>query len=346
MPPDVVAELGYMFLGSRLKRLAERLQADAVKVHRAVGIDAQPAELALLAAIDRFGPMTVSAAVDALGVSQPAVTRTASTLVTRGDLVAESSDEDQRQKVLRLSRQGRALVTKAKTKAWPLIGDAVASMCAPLEGGLLDQLAALERELAERPLDARALSRGGTGRSAGATDAKSGVAPDVLAIREYADDLAKDFYTINAEWIGAMFTLEAKDREILENPRATILDPGGFILFVESAELGVIGTCALMKVDEGVFELTKMGVLASARGRKAGELLLEAALSRASAMAIDTLYLLTNAKCVAAIALYEKLGFVHDAGIMKKYGASYARCDVAMRYQPPVFTTMSPRGTR
>ena len=59
----------------------------------------------------------------------------------------------------------------------------------------------------------------------------------------------------------------------------------------------------------------------------------ETALARASAMNIETLYLLTSSKCVAAIALYEKLGFVHDARIMKKYGARYARCDVAMRYR-------------
>ena len=98
-------------------------------------------------------------------------------------------------------------------------------------------------------------------------------------------------------------------------------------------ELGVVGTCALMKVDDGVFELTKMGVLEKARGRKAGELLLETALARASAMNVETLYLLTNAKCVAAIRLYEKLGFRRDAEIMAKYGAAYARCDVAMRYR-------------
>lgn len=320
MPPDVVVDLGYTFLGSRLKRLAERLQADAVKVHRAMGVNAQPAELALLAAIDRFGPMTVSGAVEALGVSQPAVTRTAGALVERGALVAESDGDDQRQKTLKLTRQGRGLVGKAKKDAWPLIGEALSSMCTPLEGTLLEQLAGLEQQLGERALDARALALADT-------------TGDTLAIRDWSDDLGKDFHAINAEWIGAMFSLEDKDREILSNPRKTIIDRGGFVLFVESAELGVVGTCALMKIEEGVFELTKMGVLERARGRGAGELLLETTLARASAMGIDTLYLLTSSKCAAAIKLYEKLGFEHDAHIMKKYGAAYARCNVAMRYR-------------
>ncbi len=319
MGSDLIAELGHLFLGSRLKRLAERLQADAAKVHRAMGIDAQPAEIALLAAIDRFGPMTISATVEALGVSQPAVTRTAAGLVERGLLTAESHDADQRQRTLTLSRQGRTLIAKAKSAAWPAIDRAVSSMCGRLEGTLLEQIAALERQLAERPLDARAFEVAEEPR-------------DVLAIREYSDDPAPDFYAINAEWIEATFTLEKKDRELLSRPRETIVDPGGVVLFIESAELGVVGTCALLKIEDGVYELTKMGVLERARGRKAGELLLEATLARASAMKIDTLYLLTNTKCVAAIKLYEKLGFRHDAEIMRKYGAAYTRCNVAMRY--------------
>ena len=44
-----------------------------------------------------------------------------------------------------------------------------------------------------------------------------------------------------------MFALEPADREVLENPRERIIDPGGVILFVEAEGLGVIGTCALRK---------------------------------------------------------------------------------------------------
>lgn len=155
---------------------------------------------------------------------------------------------------------------------------------------------------------------------------------DKLTIREFSDDLAPAFHDINAEWITAMFALEATDREVLENPRARIIDGGGTILFVAAAGLGVVGTCALQKTGERSFELTKMGVLEAARGLKAGEFLLAAVIARAEAMGADPLYLLTNAKCEAAIHLYEKLGFRHDADIMARYGARYDRCDVAMRY--------------
>ncbi len=153
-----------------------------------------------------------------------------------------------------------------------------------------------------------------------------------LRLVEYRDDLAGDFHRINAEWIEAMFSMEANDRYILENPRAAIIDRGGVILFVEAGGLGIVGACALMRVDDGCFELTKMGVRESARGRKAGEYLLACVLDRARAMQVQTLYLLTNTKCAAAVHLYEKLGFVHDDAIMRRYAGRYARCNVAMSF--------------
>jgi GNAT superfamily N-acetyltransferase len=156
--------------------------------------------------------------------------------------------------------------------------------------------------------------------------------PNDLSIINYDDDLAPHFYAINAQWIETMFVMEPTDRETLENPRTKIIDPGGNILFVAAPDLGIVGTCALQKTSEGAFELTKMGVLDSVRGRKAGEFLLSAMIDRARTMNAQKLYLLTNAKCEAAVHLYEKAGFIHDGAIMTDYGGRYARCDVAMSY--------------
>lgn len=155
---------------------------------------------------------------------------------------------------------------------------------------------------------------------------------DGLAIREFSDALAQHFHDINAEWIQSMFRLEDTDREVLENPQKNIIEPGGQILFVEAQGLGIVGACALQKTGPTSYELTKMGVRESARGKKAGEFLLAAVIRRARELGADPLYLLTNAKCATAIHLYEKHGFQHEAEIMAKYGARYERCDVAMRY--------------
>ena len=77
MPSDILDDLGPLFLGSRLKRLADRFQADAARILRDEGLGIQPAQFPLLAAIDRYGPLTIGDAAAVLGVSQPAATRTA-----------------------------------------------------------------------------------------------------------------------------------------------------------------------------------------------------------------------------------------------------------------------------
>ncbi|MBU6206247.1 MAG: GNAT family N-acetyltransferase [Alphaproteobacteria bacterium] len=156
-----------------------------------------------------------------------------------------------------------------------------------------------------------------------------------LRIVEYRDELAPLFYAINAQWIERMFTLEQTDIDVLESPRARIIEPGGAILFVEAEGLGIVGTCALQKTGPDQYELTKMGVLESARGLKAGEFLLQAMIARARELQAKRLYLLTHHDCQAAIHLYEKNGFVHDAAIRQEFGGRYARCTVAMLCPQP-----------
>jgi DNA-binding MarR family transcriptional regulator/ribosomal protein S18 acetylase RimI-like enzyme len=319
MTGDVIADLGHLFLGSRLKRLAERLQAGAGKAFRDAGYPVQPGQMPLLAALDRFGPLSVGAMVEALGVSQPAVTRNLAGLVALGLVTTAPAQNDRRQKTIALTPDGTALLAAAKAQVWPLIDAAVTAICAPMSGPLLEQVTALEAALATTPLDVRVAA----------------LAPP-LELIDYRDDLAGDFARINGEWIEQMYTLEPTDRDVLGNPRARIIDAGGDILYVRAAGLGIVGACALMPSGGGSFELTKMGVLASARGRKAGEFLLAGMIARArqrqAAGDLRELYLLTNRKSEAAIHLYEKLGFRHSDDIMQRFGRKYARCNVAMVY--------------
>lgn len=158
--------------------------------------------------------------------------------------------------------------------------------------------------------------------------------PDTFTIRSFENALAPDFHRINAAWIEAVFRLEPTDLDVLLHPRERIVDAGGAILFLEAPGEGVIGTVALQKTGERQFELTKMGVSAAAQGRGAGEALLIAAVAEAGRLGAERLYLLTSAKCAAAIRLYGRHGFVHDARIMREFGGRYARCDVAMLYSP------------
>ena len=155
----------------------------------------------------------------------------------------------------------------------------------------------------------------------------------MLKIVEFRDDLAPLFHAINAEWINGMFEMEEVDRHVLEHPRETIIDKGGVILFVDVEGRGIVGAGALKWSGPGQLELTKMGVRSDLRGLKAGEFLLQALIERAATMAPDRLYLLTNKQCEAAIHLYAKCGFEHDAELLAEARHHYARCDVAMTYR-------------
>lgn len=314
---DVLADMGPAFLGSRLKRLAERMQAGAMGVVAEAGLPLQSGHMAVLAAL-RSGPMTIGQLAEAIGISQPGVTRSVGQMARLG-IVADARTADQRVRLVALTEAGRAAADTAAADLWPRIGMAAEALIADLPAPFLAQIAAIERAL-----DAGSIAeRAARARPAG------------LRLREFDDSLARDFHDINAQWISAMFALEPTDRDVLENPRERIIAAGGTILFVEAPGLGVVGTCALQPTGGTGVELTKMGVRESARGLKAGEFLLAAIIARAQTMGADPLYLLTNRKCEAAIHLYEKLGFVHDQAIMDTYGARYQRCDVAMRYAAP-----------
>jgi len=318
---DILRERGPLFLGSRLKRLAERMQAEVSHVAENAGLAIHPSQYALLATLDRYGPQTIGELTLAMELSQPAITRMAAKLAEMGLVSIDRRHQDQRHKTVALTDKGMVDVEHSKVYVWPQVESAVTEMLRGLNGPLLDQVAAIERMLAQMPLDQRARA--------------TAKAQEGLSILEYSDTLATAFHDINAQWIRGMYEMEQADLEVIENPRAQVIDKGGDILFVAAEGLGVVGTCALRKTAEGQYELTKMGVLEAARGRKAGEFLLKAVIARAERLGAKRLYLLSNWKSAAAVHLYEKLGFVHDEGIMREFGARYERCNVAMLYQTP-----------
>ena len=315
MTPDTLADLGVTFLGSRMKRLADRLQTDAAATLQAMDLPIQPAQQQFLAVLRQQGPQTVGGIAQHLRISQPTATRAIQALMEQGLIDASREGRDQRQKLLALSPAGEALMDRLERDLWPRVEAAAVSLCGGRHAALLNEIALIEAELDRRSLVDRVLK------------------PD-MTVRDFSDDLAQAFHDINAAWISQMFVLEENDVTLLENPRELILDKGGAVLFAETPDLGVVGTCAIMRMKDGWFELTKMGVLEAARGRKVGEFLLAATLERARAMGVaDRLYLLTNKKCGPAIHLYEKLGFEHDPEIMRLFGSRYERCDVAMRFR-------------
>lgn len=155
MVEDIVRKFGFLTLGSRMKRIGEKLQADTQRILDETGVALQAGQYPFLAALDRMGPLTVGELAEAIGITQPGTTRTVGQLVAAGMVAAKASPDDQRRRVVSLTPKGRAELARAKRDIWPRIEAAVADLCRPLSGPLLDQLAAIEDGLADAPLDRR-----------------------------------------------------------------------------------------------------------------------------------------------------------------------------------------------
>jgi len=147
-----------------------------------------------------------------------------------------------------------------------------------------------------------------------------------VVVRPFAPGDEAAFRDINLEWIERYFAVEPKDREVLDNPRKYILDPGGAILLAVEGE-HVLGVVSLIVMGDGAVELAKMGVKPEAQGKGAGKMLVAAAIAAAREMGMGRVYIETNAKLGPALKLYRDAGF---QPLKTTIPSPYARADVQL----------------
>lgn len=140
-------------------------------------------------------------------------------------------------------------------------------------------------------------------------------------IVDYQPAYKAAFRQLNEEWITRYFIMEPSDHKYLDHPEENILNKGGHILFAlyqgEPA-----GTCALIKIGDDVFELSKMAVTDMVKGKGIGYLLGVAAIDSARTAGAKRIYLESNTLLTPALSLYQKLGFKKIAGKPSPYERS------------------------
>ena len=149
-----------------------------------------------------------------------------------------------------------------------------------------------------------------------------------ITVVPFRPELAGDFRRLNLDWIERLFKVEAADLKVLDDPQGAIIDKGGMIfLAMDDASNAVVGTVAMIRVDDSRYELAKMAVATTHQRRGIGELLGAACKDWARRRGIETIILETNSKLGNAIRLYERLGFRH---VTDPQASEYARCNVHM----------------
>lgn len=307
-------ELGALALGSRLKRLSDALMQDGGRIYEQVHPGFQSRWVAVFTYLYKKGPTSITALAKGLGVSHPGINKIANELI-EVRLVAPYRDRnDKRKRVLALTSSGRE---KYKVLE-PTFRDIRQALQAAIdEPGVefMAQLTALEKSFGRRDFASRFRDQ-------------QDKEPGAIEIRAFKPAYAEAFRTLNMSWIERFFKVEEADRQVLGNPAGEIIDPGGDVLFaVSRGHEQVIGTCALIRLENKTAELAKMAVSEEAKGKQVGLLLGESVIERARALGFRKLVLESNRKLTPAIGLYKKLGFIEKPF---PHPSNYSRVDIYM----------------
>jgi DNA-binding MarR family transcriptional regulator/ribosomal protein S18 acetylase RimI-like enzyme len=269
MMADVIRDKQHLFLGSRLKRLAEQMQGDVMLVTQRAGIPIAPGQYPLLASLDEHGPQTIGELAQAMRMSQPAITKNADRLVDAGLIDVRHGDADRRQKLVSLSAAGRRTLERSKREVWPLVEAAVKEVTDDLSGPLLEQIAEIEARLAARPLSSRAAAAAAPGLTA-ATDADVPAIATLmnLAYRSRGSDAG---WTTEADYFEGKRTSAALLRQdIAANADATLL------VWRHPPDGNLLGCVWLQPEGDGVWYLGSLTIGPSEQNRGFGRKLLAA----------------------------------------------------------------------
>ena len=147
-----------------------------------------------------------------------------------------------------------------------------------------------------------------------------------IKFRKYSNKDAFIFKSLNLEWLETYFFVEPIDELILNNPKSKILDPGGHIIMVE-LNSKVIGTFTFIKIEDSVFEFSKMTINSIYRGQGFGNSIMKYAISFAKKNKWKKIVLYSNTKLENSIHLYYKYGFLE---VEMESNVVYSRGNIKM----------------
>jgi DNA-binding MarR family transcriptional regulator/ribosomal protein S18 acetylase RimI-like enzyme len=109
---DLISELGPLALGSRLKRLSDRMMREVTEIYRQSGLDFEPKWFPLYYLLVREEAKSITEIAERLQMTHPGVIQIAREMEKAGWVVSERSGDDARRRLLRLTPEALAALPR------------------------------------------------------------------------------------------------------------------------------------------------------------------------------------------------------------------------------------------
>ncbi|MBN2226127.1 MAG: bifunctional helix-turn-helix transcriptional regulator/GNAT family N-acetyltransferase [candidate division Zixibacteria bacterium] len=315
---DIITQLGPLAFASRLRRLSEHLMKDVTQIYREQAVDFKPRWFPVLYLLNQTSPMSITDIAKDLGLTHPAINQIGGAMLKAGLISSHKDDKDERRRLLGLTAKGRRIASELQP-VWDDISSETMNLIRESGMDILAGLDQMELSLAQCGMYDRVRNR---------IKHRQYAEIEIIA---YQPKYKKHFALLNREWLESYFKVEPHDEEMLADPEGRIIQNGGFIFFAKLDD-DIVGTAALMKIDDTSFELMKMGVTAKARGKQAGKKLTVTAIEKARESGARTVILHTSPKLKIAERLYRQFGFVDNNGPDDR-SARYRRNTISMKLE-------------
>jgi len=138
-----------------------------------------------------------------------------------------------------------------------------------------------------------------------------------VLVTDFQSQYSSQFYQLNRVWIEESWVLEDSDKKDLLNPEIIIHNGGQIFFAISNHE--VIGTVAMIKNSDKIYELAKMTVKSNYRGKGIANLLMDKCIEFAFKKNASEIFLISNDSLTVARNLYEKYGFKEVVLDSQKY---------------------------
>lgn len=296
------------FISSKIRKIGENLSAQTAKVLKSYSAEIDTRALPILSYLYAKGNASISELGDQIGFTHPAIIQLVSKLEKEKFVTINKSTSDKRITILELTSKGKDAFKNIE----PVIADLdeiIESIINDIDPNLSFALLQLDKSLKDGLLLKRM------------NEKLKQQAINEAVIVPYKKKYKSDFKRLNEEWLNKYFVIEDEDKRQLANPEREITGKGGEVFFALLNE-EVVGTCAMIKVDDSTYELAKMAVTEKARGKQIGKKLMLTSIGFAVENNAKKVILSTSPKLEAAINLYRSVGFKRTK---TSYPSSYKR---------------------